>query len=391
MRNAKITLPIQAIRTLTSLTDKNVKEYYGYVRCKDLAEAEELPDNPNPRKRIADKSSYEEMVSALKDEQESPDLFMFAALGIHIFATDAVVEDNSITLTLSSKDGVVNGGHLYGAIKEAIEENPNSIPEDRLVRVFIMTGVSDESTRLNISIGLNNSLQVSDESLLNHKGEFEWIKKGLKNTPYEDSIVYFQGDEGTVKVRDIISTVYSLIPDGSELTTKPVNKLMAYGGKNKIVSRYEESVGDYKKFENSLKAIYKFKDYVQQTAYPMWCEATGETIDDTPFIFSKWANNKNQTLFIEDDIEMEFVLQQAVLVPVLASFRTMMAMEKKFDLHKAKTVWDNIGVKLMQRGVRIARQFDQLRPVGYFQPMWSDIFEDVRDELQSLRQNRLSA
>jgi len=387
MRNAKITLPIQVIRTLTSLTDKNVKEYYGYVSCKDLAEADELPDNPNPRKPIADKASYEEMVLALTDEQESPDLFMFAALGIHIFATDAVVEGNKITLTLSSKDGVVNGGHLYSAIRE----NSSSIPKDRLVRVFIMTNVSDENTRLNISIGLNNSLQVNDESLLNHKGEFEWIKKGLKNTPYEDSIVYFQGDEGTVKVRDIISTVYSLIPDGSELTTKPVNKLAAYGGKNKIVSRYEESVGDYKKFENSLKAIYKFKDYVQQTAYPMWCEATGETIDDTPFIFSKWANNKNQTLFIEDDIEMEFVLQQAVLVPVLASFRTMMAMEKKFDLHKAKTVWDNIGVKLMQRGVRIARQFDQLRPVGYFQPMWSDMFEDVRDELQSLRQNRLSA
>jgi hypothetical protein len=327
------------------------------------------------------------MVSALTDEQETPDLFMFAALGIHIFATDAVVEDNNITLTLSSKDGVVNGGHLYGAIRE----NSTSIPEDRFVRVFIMTGVTDESTRLNISIGLNNSLQVSDESLLNHKGEFEWIKKGFKNTPYEDSIVYFQGDEGTIKVRDILSTVYSLIPNGSELTNNPINKVWAYGGKNKIVARYEESVSEYKKFESSLKAIYKFKDYVQETAYPMWCEATGETIDDTPFIFSKWSNNKNQTLFIEDDKEMEYVLQQAVLVPVLASFRTMIAMEKKFDLHKAKTVWDNIGVKLMQRGVRIARQFDQLRPVGYFQPMWSDMFEDVRDELQSLRQSRLSA
>ena len=39
MSNTKITLPIQAIRTLTSLTDKNVKEYYGYISCKDLAEA----------------------------------------------------------------------------------------------------------------------------------------------------------------------------------------------------------------------------------------------------------------------------------------------------------------------------------------------------------------
>lgn len=387
MRNAKITLPIQAIRTLTSLTDKNVKEYYGYIKCKDLAEADELPDNPNPRKPIADKASYKEMVTALTDEQETPDLFMFAALGIHIFATDAVVEDNSITLTLSNKDGVVNGGHLYGAIRE----NSNSIPEDRLVRVFIMTGVTDESTRLNISIGLNNSLQVSDESLLNHKGEFEWIKKGFKNTPYEDSIVYFQGDEGTIKVRDILSTVYSLIPDGSELTTKPINKVWAYGGKNKIVARYEESKAEYKKFESSLKAIYKFKDYVQETSYPMWCEATGETIDDTPFIFSKWSNNKNQTLFIEDDKEMEYVLQQAVLVPVLASFRTMIAMEKKFDFHKAKTVWDNIGVKLMQKGVRVARQFDQLRPVGYWQPMWSEMFEDVGEELQSLKQSRLSA
>lgn len=387
MRNAKITLPIQAIRTLTSLTDKNVKEYYGYIKCKDLAEADELPDNPNPRKPIADKASYSEMVTALTDEQETPDLFMFAALGIHIFATDAVVEENNITLTLSNKDGVVNGGHLYGAIRE----NSSSIPEDRLVRVFIMTGVTDESTRLNISIGLNKSLQVSDESLLNHKGQFEWIKKGLKNTSYEDSIVYFQGDEGTVPVRDIISTVYSLIPDGTELTNNPVSKLWAYGGKNKIIAQYESSLKDYEKFESSLKAIYLFKDYIQETAYIMWTEATGETIDDTPFIFSKWANNKNQILFLDDKSDIEYVLTSAVLVPVIASFRTMVAMEGKFDLYKAKTVWDNVGVRLMQKGINLARQFDQLRPVGYFQPMWFDMFEIVRDELKHLKQNRLTA
>jgi len=69
----------------------------------------------------------------------------------------------------------------------------------------------------------------------------------------------------------------------------------------------------------------------------------------------------------------------------------MIAMENKFDLHKAKTVWDNIGVKLMKKGVRVARQFDQLRPVGYWQPMWSEMFEDVAEELQSLKQSRLSA
>ena len=118
-----------------------------------------------------------------------------------------------------------------------------------------MTGVKDESTRLNISIGLNNSLQVSDESLLNHKGQFQWIKDAFKNTPYEDAIVYFQGDDGTVKVRDIISTVYSLIKDGTELMIEPNTKMLAYGGKNKIVDKYEEQYDNYKKFKSSLKDI----------------------------------------------------------------------------------------------------------------------------------------
>jgi hypothetical protein len=387
MSNTKITLPIQAIRTLTSLTDKNVKEYYGYISCKDLAEAEELPDTPNPRKKVADKSSYQELVSAITEKKQIPDLFMFASLGIHILADSAVVEDDSITITLSDEDGIVNGGHLYGAIRDEL----NTIPKDRFVRVFIMTGVKDESTRLNISIGLNNSLQVSDESLLNHKGQFQWIKDAFKNTPYEDAIVYFQGDDGTVKVRDIISTVYSLIKDGTELMIEPNTKMLAYGGKNKIVDKYEEQYDNYKKFKSSLKDIYRFKDYVQETAYPMWCDATGETNDDNPFIFSAWKNNKNQTLFIDEDKEMEYVLHQAVLVPVIASFRTIIAMEGKFNYHLAKKVWDNIGFKLMQKAVRIARQYDQLRPVGYFQPMWEEMFEATRLELKSLKQNKLAS
>jgi len=49
IKKTKIVLPVQAIRSLQNSVDKNVKEYYAYIKCTDLAESELIPNEPNPR------------------------------------------------------------------------------------------------------------------------------------------------------------------------------------------------------------------------------------------------------------------------------------------------------------------------------------------------------
>jgi AIPR protein len=145
---------------------------------------------------------------------ENPENMALKNQGIYLLVDEADFihvpgGDGQLTIALSDKNkhGIVNGGHTFAAIRDAIE-NADEMQAECLshafVRLHVLSGV-DEMKVAEIAEGLNRSKQVDDPSLINLQGHFEGIRKVMKDQPGEDVIAYHQGDLGPIYVTEILA------------------------------------------------------------------------------------------------------------------------------------------------------------------------------------------
>jgi hypothetical protein len=146
--------------------------------------------------------------------RESPEEMVIKNQGIYLlvdeanFARGANESQGTLHLKLSDvgKHGIVNGGHTYAAIREAIETSEGEelkTLQKAYVRFHIFQNIAADYVP-EMAEGLNRSKQVDDPSLVNLQGEFDIIRKVLKGTKGEKAIAYHQGDDGEVYISDIL-------------------------------------------------------------------------------------------------------------------------------------------------------------------------------------------
>jgi len=144
---------------------------------------------------------------------ESPEDMAIKNQGIYLLVEDATFNratggngQLSITLADPERHGIVNGGHTYAAIRDAIE-NADEMERKNLsrayVRLHILQGI-DEQKVAEIAEGLNRSKQVDDPSLANLQGHFDNIREVMKGKPGESAIAYHQGSEGEVYIVEVL-------------------------------------------------------------------------------------------------------------------------------------------------------------------------------------------
>jgi hypothetical protein len=116
--------------------------------------------------------------------------------------------DGKLTITLSDKNrhGIVNGGHTFAAIRDAID-NADDMEAESLacayVRLHVLSGVPEAKVP-EIAEGLNRSKQVDDPSLIHLRGHFEDIKKVMEDKPGADDISYSQGEKGGTYITEVL-------------------------------------------------------------------------------------------------------------------------------------------------------------------------------------------
>ena len=144
---------------------------------------------------------------------ESPEDMAIKNQGIYLLVEDATFNratggngQLSITLADPARHGIVNGGHTYAAIRDAIE-NADEMERKNIsrayVRLHILQGI-DEQKVAEIAEGLNRSKQVDDPSLANLQGHFDNIREVMKGKPGESAIAYHQGSEGEVYIVELL-------------------------------------------------------------------------------------------------------------------------------------------------------------------------------------------
>lgn len=186
-----------------------------FVRVTDLPQSLDSYMEINPRvpnrtkKGILSGPVVKGIIETLIDK---PDEMAVKNQGIYILVdtVEAVRKNDkmhlTITLTDPGRHGIVNGGHTYAAIREAIEtssEESLKFLQRAFVRLHLVQGI-DADMVPEMAEGLNRSKQVDDPSLTNLQGEFDVIRKTMKGKPGENAIAYHQGDEGELYISDVL-------------------------------------------------------------------------------------------------------------------------------------------------------------------------------------------
>lgn len=152
----------------------------------------------------------------LETLREHPSEMVLKNQGIYILTEKAEYDRRPTTgsakgtLTLQLKDigrhGIVNGGHTYAAIREAVDAAEGEELEQlraAYVRLHIYEGISEEHVP-EIAEGLNRSRQVDDPSLMNLQGEFDVIRKVMNKVQGSEAVAYHQGDAGEIYISEIL-------------------------------------------------------------------------------------------------------------------------------------------------------------------------------------------
>lgn len=187
-----------------------------YIRVTDLPTELEHFMRVNPRvpnrtaKGVLSGPVIKGILTTLK---ESPDDMALKNQGIYLLVESADFKKSSggigeLVVALSDPElhGIVNGGHTFAAIRDAIEnadDNEAEIIERAWVRLHILHGI-DESRVAQIAEGLNRSKQVDDPSLDNLRKVFDGIKDVMLGKPGEKEIAYHQGDGGEIYISDAL-------------------------------------------------------------------------------------------------------------------------------------------------------------------------------------------
>ncbi len=148
--------------------------------------------------------------------RESPEEMALKNIGIYVLA-DAVEHMRekggagvlTIALTDQDRHGIVNGGHTFAAIREAIEnadEEEMSAIRRAFVRLHVLQGVPHDMAA-EIAEGLNRSKQVQDPSLENLRGHFDEIKQVMEGHLGWDEIAYHEGGSGDVYIAEILAMI----------------------------------------------------------------------------------------------------------------------------------------------------------------------------------------
>lgn len=343
-----INLRAKYARRMPDPIDPKKEHHFMWVAAHDLPEA--FPVKPNPRPSNTDLSVYQEVRdSFLNKTGATPYTFHLKNKGLDIIASHVKTVDKEMyEIGFNTREGLANGKHTFEVMKENAEK-----VGDQYVLVKITTNVHPEFIA-EMAMGLNTSVQVHSESILNQKGAFDWIKEVVKSEPYADKISYVENLKLPMDIRELISIMVLFNIELNTLDGNVAEKhpKYAYSAKSKCLSQYEDHTDTFKKLRLILKDILVLHDTIKLEG-PVMHNKQGGKAGNIGYV-EKRANKPIELIFINEETKQ--YLSKGALFPVLAAFRWFVKEDKKSGLFVWKKkggfeevleVWKKHGPRLM--------------------------------------------
>lgn len=364
---------------------KDIKRRTFLVNVNDLPEG--IPSDPNPRDAKPTSKTYLDIIESLNSDDG---IFHWKNKGITIVADDTAWNPNTKELTISFKKGVdrksshgiLDGGHTYDIITTKRDDNL----KNQFVPVTIFTGVPHEKIP-EVAAGLNNSTALTMVTKQNHNNQFEWVKDSLEGQKYADKVVYYQNDEGRIKVETIVAIMTAanveLFPvKGDTIPT------MAYNHKQGCLIKFADHIDSYKKFESILPDILYLYDYISESCYTHYNKKGGmagalSIFNATPRP-TKGARRRHKFEFSGES--SYFRLEQGVNMAILSTLRVFIKVKgKKFvwdrPMDEIKAILDSVAAELVKDAQNVYKDVANLTSLGKSPNLWTAVMKTVRLEM----------
>jgi hypothetical protein len=303
--------------------------------------------NPRVPKRTRGLLSGPVPKAILETLRESPEEMALKNVGIYILA-DTVEHTRgrggvgllTVTLTDQDRHGIVNGGHTFAAIREAIDtaedDGQMATLSQAFVRLHVLQGIP-ESMVAEMAEGLNRSKQVQDPSLENLRGHFDAIKQVMAQHAGHQAIAYHEGGEGDVYIAEILSLIEIF---NIERYPKDEHPYGLYAHQARGVHEFAE---DFEANPSPAQLVISRLPEILQLADMIRRDAPEEAKDRVGFQIGRMkVGEGKKTRVASSEVTLHFLgettkyrLPNGWLYPMLAAFRANVV----WDLRKAKFEW----------------------------------------------------
>ena len=312
----------------------------------------ELPKDPNPRAQNIDRAIWREIRQHLLNVEGEPNTFHLKNKGITIIAAGVEkLSEDSLKLVLDEGDGIVDGGHTYDLIIDAladIDALGTKADYNQHVKLEILTGLP-RPLATEIAGGLNTAVQVQAFSLANNRTMFDWIKEAIADHPYADQIAFRENERKPYDARDVIALLdlYNITSFPNENGDHPIR---AYTQKQKVLEHYMSHVEEYQVLDSVLPDILSLHDLISLEARDLHNKSGGRA-GHLAFVESR-SHGKYDFHFIAS--KGDYQLSKGALFPMLAAFRWMLSRGPDGQIawiggfESVVQLWRDVGQELMK-------------------------------------------
>lgn len=303
--------------------DEGMEHYFLYCKAEDIET--NAPNNPNPRPSDIDKREYKNVIDSFLNEDETrPYTFHLKNQGIDIICSKVTrISKDTIRLTFSAGEGVINGSHTLKILQKFKDMCPG-----QYVFIKITTKIWDDFITP-MAKGLNSSVALKPKSLLNHDDKFQWIKNILSSKSYANDISY---RENELKDFDILDVIVLLTILNIDLypNTEDIYPIKGYSSKSACLKGYVENQNSFEKFSNILIDILELNDIITSSAH----EVYGPYGKSLSIIDTRQDSRPHRFVFL--NTSGLYKLRPCASIPMVGAFRFFI----KENVTTNKFEWD---------------------------------------------------
>lgn len=322
---------------------------------------------------------------------EKPEMFLFLNRGLVLVVKSVRFNNdtNEVTLVMDDKEkhGLLDGGHTYSVIQEAMSGTTEGW-EPLYLAVQIISGFEELDEVVDIVAARNTSRQVREDSILNLRNNFDSIREALAAQPYADKIAYKEfelGEENKprpVSIRDVLSY---LICFDVETFGEETHPHRAYHSKVGVERHFVNNQQRMERLAVLLPQILVLRDTIYQTMPEVYNKVGGEEGGAGKFGKLSGIKTKDKPTvplhFVGD--WSRYVIPGSYIYPVLAAFRTLVDKRpRSFGwLADPLDVYHAHKEKLIKRLGTQARQFQNANKLGKDASTWVACYDALEKAL----------
>lgn len=370
-------------------------------------------DGPNPRTPNTRKKAAKQLkASLLGDEQSTIGAFHLAHAGVRgIVRSFDRIDDKTYRAKFetgsdfkSEDHGIANGLHTIAVIREAMQEG--EIPPEQFVTFTLIENV-DRQLVPYVAEGLNTSIQVSEESIINLGEAFEPFKAEIAKSSYASLIGWHENEDGEYDARDIFAVLTALNVERYPNDEKGRHPLESYEKQSACISAFNKefkkskldgSKTSYHKMIPILRESLCLFDTIRSEAGDRYKDLQPNGKPGGLAIMEARRRKDGEAIvdhwpfpFISDGEPMRkgtYQLAKGVSFAMLAAFRNFVEYDAAADEMRwtggFDTVlghWHELGGKMMVSAIEASKTVNyNPTAVGKNRPLWRSLHQTAENE-----------